>query len=390
MAQTWVPTLWKRLAIGALNALADVSRLLPGKQREPIDVVPGDVRRILVVELWNIGDVVLTIPFLAQLRVLFPRAKTTLLAQAHARKLLEGTHLVDEFVEINISSRAAWLTYNPFAYDWRELRRLRRELRERSFDVAFQCRTHVRERVLVALSGARRRVGLVFVEPDRLLTDPIPVDNPDRHKIDDWLRLLEPFGGPIEAEVPSLEVSESERRWVADYLAKRGVSESDVVIGIHPGASLPEKRWPLDRFHEITKTLSTRARVRVLVFVDPTGYGTTLGQIEGAITASVDLRRLTSLIERCALLVCNDSGPMHIAGALGVPTVAIFGSGAARWFSPLGEGHELVGAELTPQHSTDALRSTDPFALQDVSASQVLESVDRVLARRESLPTVPA
>ncbi|MEO7502875.1 MAG: glycosyltransferase family 9 protein [Gemmatimonadaceae bacterium] len=390
MAQTWVPSLWKRLVVAALNALADASRLLAREPRDAIDVVPGDVRRILVVELWNIGDVVLTIPFLAQIRVLFPQAKTTLLAQSHARKLLEGTHLVDEFVEINIPSRAAWLTYNPFAYDWQELRRLRRELRERKFDVAFQCRTHIRERVLVALSGARSRVGLVFADRDRLLTDPIPVDNPDRHKIDDWLRLLEPFGGPIETDTPSLEVSEPERRWVADYLARSGVSERDVVIGVHPGASLAEKRWPLDRFHEITKILSIRSRARVLAFVDPTGYGSTLGQIEGVITADFDLRRFISLIERCTLLVCNDSGPMHIAGALGVPTVAIFGFGAARWFSPLGEGHELVGAELTPRHSAEVLRSADPFALEDVSVSQVLESVDRVLARRESLPTVPA
>src|SRR6266545_1516795 len=191
MAQTWVPTLWKRVAIAVVNVIAGAARLSRGSRRAATDVAGSDVRRILVVELWNIGDVVLTMPFLAQLKVLFPRAKTTLLAQQHAKLLLEGTGLVDEFVEINLSSRDAWLTYNPFVYDWRELRRVRRELRERDFDLAFQCRTHIRERVLVALSGARRRVGFVFAARDRLLTDPITVDDPDRHKIADWLRLLE-------------------------------------------------------------------------------------------------------------------------------------------------------------------------------------------------------
>lgn len=381
MAQTWVPTLWKRLAIAALNVIAGAIGLSRGSRQAAIDVAGGDVRRILVVELWNIGDVVLTMPFLAQLRVLFPRAKTTLLAQHHARTLLEGTGLVDEFVEMNVSSRDAWLTYNPLVYDWRELRGLSKALRARDFDLAFQCRTHIRERVLVALSGARRRVGFVFAARDRLLTDPITLDDPDRHKIADWLRLLEPFSGPVDAEVPMLHVSESERRWADDYFAERGVSPSDILIGIHPGASLPEKRWPLERFHEVATALVNRAGVRVLAFVEPAGYGASLGQIERVAAANVDLRRLISLIERCDLLVCNDSGPMHIAAALRVPTVAVFGSGTAAWFAPPGEEHELIIVEDAPQRSDDAFRSVDPFALREISVSRVLAAVERAIDR---------
>ncbi|MDP9176474.1 MAG: glycosyltransferase family 9 protein [Gemmatimonadota bacterium] len=388
MAQTWIPTPWKRLATAVLNSFAGAARLLPGRQPAAIGL-PGDVSRILVVELWNIGDVVLTMPFLAQLRVLFPRATTTLLAQSHARELLEGTGLVDEFIELRLTSTDSWLTYNPFAFDWRELRRLRRELRQRKFDLAFHCRTHIRERVVVAMSGARRRVGYAVANRDQLLTDHIPLDDPNRHKVADWLRLLEPFGGPVETKVPSLQVPESDRQWGIDYLAGHGVRPGDVVIGIHPGASLAEKRWPLDRFHATAEVLATRAGVRVLAFVEPAGYGASLGEIEGVASVNVQLRRLISLIDRCDLLVCNDSGPMHIAGALSVPTVAVFGFGMARWFSPLGEGHELVSVERARDHTPDDRRLADPFFLLDIPVSQVLGAVDRVLRRRDSSGKVP-
>ena len=74
----------------------------------------------------------------------------------------------------------------------------------------------------------------------------------------------------------------------------------------------------------------------------------------------MNLRELIALIQRCDVLVCNDSGPMHIAGALGVPTVAVFGSGIEQWFSPLGEGHRLLGdlTSVTPSQVLDAVDAT--------------------------------
>jgi ADP-heptose:LPS heptosyltransferase len=82
--------------------------------------------------------------------------------------------------------------------------------------------------------------------------------------------------------------------------------------------------------------------------------------VGGVIAAKVSLRELIALIQRCEVLVCNDSGPMHIAGALGVPTVAVFGSGIQQWFAPLGEGHiPLAGIErVTTAQLLDAVDST--------------------------------
>lgn len=362
MAHIRAPSAGKRLLVTALNALAGDSR----SGLTPTELNREDVRTILVLELWNIGDVILAIPFLRRLRAIFPRASVTLVARPHARVILEGTGLVDDFVD-DAAHADNWLSLNPFAGSWGDLWRIRRQLRARSFDLAFQSRLHVREHVILAMSGAARRFGYSFIEDDRMLTDPLPVDDLHRHKVADWLRLLEPFGDTVAMASPLIHISEQEREAAAQFLWKNGVVAGDTVIGIHPGASVSQKRWPLNRFMEVARQLASRPGCHVIAFVDPAGYGASLGEIDGVITARTNLRELMALIERCQLIVCNDSGPMHIAGALGIPTVALFGNGIARWFAPLGDGHELVSSE-----------TAGSSGLEDIPAARVMEAVDRV------------
>jgi ADP-heptose:LPS heptosyltransferase len=367
--------------VWALDIVARVTRL----RRRPSVADASDaeaVNRILVVEPKNIGDVILAIPFLAQLRARFPTAKTTLLAAPHAQTILKGTGLVDDFIETRLDWTEKSTRYNPLGYNWRELWRLKRKLRSHDFDLAFNCSMQIREQVVMGLSGARCRIGYAIGGRDGVLTGAIAVENADRHKVDDWLLLLQRFGGAKKIAVPRLRVSGEERRWADEYLGIRGISTKDTVIGIHPGASTPEKRWPLERFAEVGTALAQRSGVRILVFVDPAGYGAPLAEIEGAVTAQVGLRELIALIERCDVLMCNDSGPMHIAGALGVPTVAMFGSGIERWFAPLGEGHEGLTShreEVLPPSGSGREGIRPPAG---ITSSQVLDALDRRLQHR--------
>ena len=360
--------------LASLDAIARVTSLGrrpagPLKKRE-------DVRRVLVVEPKNIGDVVLTLPFLAQLREIFPEARTTMLANKFARVLFDGSGLVDDFIDSNLGWTEESTRYNPLAYNWRELWRLKRELPERHFDVVFKCCMHIREHLVAGLSGGDRRIAYAFGTGDRVLTDAIAIEDPNRHKSADWLRLLDSFGGATQVDQPRLRVSESERRWAEAYLRERGITSTIRIIGVHPGASVPEKRWPLDRFREVAKALTSRQGVRVLAFIDPLGYGESLAEIEGVVTAKVGLRELMALIERCELLVCNDSGPMHIAGALGVPTVAIFGSGINLWFAPLGGRHRLI----TVENVADG-KSIKPYDLVGIPTSRVLAEIEIALGK---------
>lgn len=329
-----------------------------------------DVDRVLVVELWHIGDVILTMPFLAQLRHVFPRARIALAAKSFAGDLLSGTGLVDDFIISDLS----WRPSDNVGLRRKVLGLIEagRALRMRRFDIAFSGRGHLRERILLGLSRARRRVAHSGSQGDAFLTDALPIAAGPHHKVAAWLTLLDPFGGAVNVQVPRLDVTDPERRWASGYLESHGVGSGDLVIGIHPGASVAGKRWPLDRFREVAGALASQPGIRVVAFAEPGGYGDELFATPGVTGARVTLRELVALIRRCDLLVCNDSGPMHIAGALGVQTVALFEDGIPDSFAPLGEGHELVTSR----------ENSEP--LQSIPASRVLEAVERVVSAKRA------
>jgi ADP-heptose:LPS heptosyltransferase len=381
MAQVWIPSFKKRVMLGALDLFARVTR----RPRPKPTRSTKSVERILVIELWNIGDIVLAMPFLAQLRRLFPQAKITMLARPYARTILAGTDLVDEFIETELGWSERSVRRNPFAYHWVELARVRRALQRGRFDIAFSSRMHVREYLLLAFSGAERRVAFGLGHGERVLTDAIPPGDLNRHKVGDWLELLKPFGESIDQAPPRLKVSEGERRWATAFLAKHGVSTEDRLVGVHPGASVQAKRWPLERFAEVATAVGRMAHAKVIAFVAPDGFGDQLSQVPGVIGAKVNLRELIALVECCDVLVCNDSGPMHIAGALGIPTVSVFGSGINRWFSPLGDGHHLLTAERDASALREDPGSVTPFDVAGVDTSDVLAAVSEVLGIRATV-----
>jgi heptosyltransferase-2 len=379
MPQVWQSTPRKKLVLAAARALSKAVDILRPKSRRKLRNV--DIKSVLVIELWNIGDVILATPFLAQLRAAFPGAKITLLARPFARELLEGSGLVDEFVTADLTWRGNTQALEPIRPDWGELVSTVRKLRRLRFDLGFSSRLHLREHVILQLAKVRRRVGYAFGPEAGVLTDAVPIVDPDQHKVADWLALLDPFGGPLPTEGHLLRVSPAEREWAENYLATNGVREGDVIVGVHPGASLVQKRWPIERFAEVVQALNRSPGVRTLVFVEPTGHGATLAESHDVIVAKVGLREMIALIDRCELLVCNDSGPMHIAGALGVPVVAVFLSGINRWFSPLGEHHELVSGELPA--SGDVGYHT--ARIDEIPSSRVIEATLSLLrAKRPS------
>jgi ADP-heptose:LPS heptosyltransferase len=173
-----------------------------------------------------------------------------------------------------------------------------------------------------------------------------------------------------------------EQLWATEFLRENGADPSNLLVAVHPGASVHEKRWPIDRFEKVAHALQSRTNVDVVAFAGPEGYGSSLALVDGVIPAKVGLRQMIALLARCDLMVCNDSGPMHIAGALGVPTVAVFGSGIDRHFAPLGDQHEIVMAAGGLASSPLGVAATGPYDdVSNVSISQVQEAVERGLIK---------
>ena len=334
MAQTWLVNERKlrmgRRADALFRPFVPFVRLA-FPPRQPSANAP---ERILVSELWHIGDLVIAMPFLAALRSLFPAARITLLAKSHARDTLANTGLVDDVVTFDFPWTFLDEDRRPTAKELVQIPSVIRRLRSMQFDLAFDCSRDGRNHLLLFLSGAGRRVGFAFGGGDYLLTDPVPVGSLDNHRTEDWLRLLEPLGKDIKRSEPQLAVSDAERKWAEDFLRRAGRKEDEVLIAMHAGGSSRLKRWSLENFEALARIAVDVSGARILWIVDPAGTGANSTLPEGSIVARPSLRELIALLSQCNLLVSNDGGPMHLAAALGVPTFAVYSWGKPEWWKP--------------------------------------------------------
>ena len=373
MAQTW-PFSRKRRAFlrvaDFFGRLATAPFRRTGRTETP--PVPESIRRILVIEPWNVGDVVLATPILRELRRRYPEAKISILAKPHARELLEGSGLVDDVIPFDLPWTAQRYKLRRSLSSLREIKSLVGTLKAYRFDMTVDSRMDIRSNLLAALSGARYRIGYDIGGGGWLLTRALPSDRDNSHKVDDWLALLDllPGSAPTERSRPTLVVTEEERKRARRKLADAGANASPL-IAYHPGGSHPGKRWPRAQFEELIRNLSASLGGSHIVFLGP-DENDNVAWPTNAIVFREPLREMMATLTECRVLVCNDSGPMHVADALGVPVVAIFEIGNPQWFGPSGERATVIRGELAGRGISAAplnVPPRNPVAVPRVAAA---------------------
>ncbi len=381
MAQTRTITPKKLAALGALDI---VSRALHGLWRPPL---PRSVepRSFLVVEPWGIGDVVLSTALLCALRANFPSARIALLAKSHARDLLANSGLVDEVIPFDFPWTAFSGKFSPSKYVPKEFQALMRQLRVRDFDVSLDARRDIRSNVITYFAGARRRIGYDFGGGAHLLTDVLPSGTQNEHKVSDWLALLKPLGvGNHRGFTPSLTVTEAEKANARRRIAMLGLSTERPIVGIHPGASHAFRRWNADKFAAVIDSLVQEQGVQVIIFEEKEGDSSEITPHNCVRRIKTDLRCFMALVTQCDLLLCSDSGPMHIANALGVPVTALFGPQRREWYGPRGEMDGVVQVDDMPcRPCFDACIFSTPHCMEGITSSAVVDSITKQLNRLE-------
>jgi ADP-heptose:LPS heptosyltransferase len=373
MAQTWPFSRKRRALLKAADffgRLATAPFRRAGRTGAP--PVSEPIRRILVIEPWNVGDLVLATPILRELRRRYPKAKISILAKPHARELLEGSGLVDDVIPFYLPWTAQRDKLRRSFSVLPEMRSVIRVLRARRFDMTVDSRMDIRSNLLAAMSGARLRIGYDIGGGGWLLTHALPSDRDDSHKVDDWLALLDllPGSAPAERSRPTLVVTEEERKRARRKLAEAGANTSPL-IAYHPGGSHPGKRWPRARFEELIGDLTASLAGSHIVFLGPDEEDSA-GWPSNAIVLREPLRQMMATLTECSVLVCNDSGPMHVADALGVPVVAIFEIGNPQWFGPSGERATVIRGELAGRGISAApldVPARNPVAVSRVAAA---------------------
>jgi heptosyltransferase-2 len=306
--------------------------------------VPGasGARRVAVLQTSFLGDSLLTLPLLRRLKESLPKASVTVVTLPKNADVFRGADGVDAVLLDDKRGRHAGLS---------GLWRISRELKAGGFDLAVIPHRSLRSALAAWLAGIPRRVGFSSSAGRFLLTDAVPFAWLT-HDLERNLALARPLGG---ASAPST----GEERYVAPppvsaalaaKLAAAGVKPGDRLAGVHPGAAWATKRWLPERFAELCRRLKAAGLTPVLVGgPGDAALGAEIAAASGAadLVGRTDLVELKELTGRLSLFVTNDSGPMHLAAAAGVPVVALFGATTRELgFFPYGAGHQVVEADL--------------------------------------------
>lgn len=340
-------------------------------------------KRILIIEYWNLGDLAILAPFLRALRRTFPQARISLLLKPGLAFFLDGQGLVDEIIPV----RVPWAQhldrrkkYNPFSRDWLNLFRGISELRARRFDLAFSGRMDIRDNLLLWLSGARRRIGYGFAGGESLLTNVVAPDFSRLHRADVWLHLLDNFGRPAPPAAPDYDLKPADLASAEAFLKTLGVARQCLLAGIHPAARIHTRRWGDERFAEVARRVLENPNAHVLWFSEP-GDSREAPRIERCHEVKVPFRAFMSILSLCDVLICNDSGPMHLANLLGVPVVAVFGPQRPEWFGPRGARDRIViRPEFWCRPCFDYCRFDEPHCLRTIEPQDVIRTFGEFVA----------
>ena len=309
----------------------------------------SDLPRKILVRAPNwIGDAVMCEPAVQGLRSLFPEAELAMLAKPAVAELFlshPGLHSVlvydDEKAHAGISGK------------WS----LAGMLRRHRFDLAVLFQNAFEAAFLTWLAGIPRRYGYATDGRVFFLTEPVAVPNGPVpvHQVEYYWNLLQPLGLAGGAPLPSLLVSADEKRTVDVRLVSAGINPSDLIIGINPGSTYGSaKRWSSDRFAEVARRIVRRleqaesAHVAVVILgakgEESLGkdIAAQLGGRSVVLSGATSIRELMAVVKRCRLLMTNDTGPMHVAAAFGVPVVAVFGPTNWRTTYPYGQERSIV------------------------------------------------
>jgi len=327
--------------------------------------------KLAIVKLSSLGDVIHALPVAHALRRARPGMHLAWIVEAREYALLKDHPDLDVVVPVDtrLWRRLIWRPSGARQVVGK-VARLTSRIRSAGFDVAIDLQGLMKSGLLTAYTGAPVRIGfsadrcrerLNCLFTNRRVRPPAH----SVHVVDQYLSLLAPLGvepGPVAFNVPIPALAE---RRMDDFLGEQGVKRQDLVVAINPGAGRADKRWPVAHFRALADRLAQEPHVKILLLWGPDEVHMARQirdglQARAILAPPTDLHELAALLRRSALMVANDTGPLHLAAALGTASVGLFGpTSAARNgpYGPRGRGLQSPDgtmAGLSPQLAVDA------------------------------------
>lgn len=306
-----------------------------------------DPGNILVIDFGQLGDVVLSLPALRAIRQRFPDARITVAVGKPANEVVALSGYANQIFEVD---RVALRDGNKLVSIGRIIKFVQK-VRRAKFDFVIDLHSLSETNLLGFLSGARYR--LYSRRPGRSLdylanfSPRPPAEEQSRHAVDRYLDVIQPLGVRNPPRIPVLRTSSAGDLAVDALLQKERAHSGALLVGLFPGAGHVGRRWPLERYAELADHLIRNERVRVIVFAGPeeqamVSHMRTLFPAPTIFFDKLTIPQLVSMQARLTLMVSNDTGPAHLAAAVGAPVIVLMDRPTPHQFIPLGNHHRLI------------------------------------------------
>jgi ADP-heptose:LPS heptosyltransferase len=309
-------------------------------------------RNILVIDFGQLGDVVMSLPALRAIRERFPPARITVVVGRPGGEIIEMSGYADATIEVD----RVGLRDGSKPLSVLRIFRVVKDVRQRKFDFVIDLHSFSETNLLGFFSGAPKR--LFSRRPGRSLDflanfTPKPAvdkNDPDQHLIDRYLEVLVPLGIKDSPRVPRLMTAVEDDRAIDAMLRKAKAEMGAPLVGLFPGAGHPGRCWPLEQFAHLADFLIRNDGVRPIIFIGPeerhlVSHMRALFPTSCVILEKLSIPQLAAAQARLAVFVSNDTGPVHIAAAVGTPIVVLIDLPRPHAYVPTGASQRLIFSE---------------------------------------------
>jgi len=345
-----------------------------------------NVRRILIIKLQAIGDVVMSTAVIPNVRQAFPDAAIDFLTMKYCAPAVEGHPDIRDVIWIQPKGAHRLQSLAGIRATFHYLKRLM----SARYDLVIDLYGNARSAFLTTVTGSRYRVGFDFRGRRHFYTHQVVHRSNDVHEVEFNLDALIRIGIPIATKALYFPLAESDLAFIDAYLTSIGRGQS-MLVAINGCASYKAKSWPLEKFATLADRFVERYGANV-VFVWGPGEKSIAESIcqqmkqPGIVAPATTLKQLGALLKRCHIVVSNDTSPMHIAAAVGVPTVGIFGPTKPHLQGPWGQQHVTVQKKDLPCLGCRKTKCEDLKCMEKLSVDEVWEGVLACMAKNRIQP----